>query len=379
MEINGQITDQSGKSIYQYDRTIPINFNGDQMSSIQYKLFSYQDMFPLVAGEYKFSALMKNTVSKEFTSAEANLVIPDIPALQLSQLILANRVNKDTQYKGKNKPFLMGDIQLVPTPRNDFIRGDSLFVHFQIQGMTDVLRERVSLEYIISNEKEQVHSAIKNVKDYSDLPDIIEEFPLADFQPAYYKMRVSLLDENRTELFSQEVPFLITHVESLSRPWVVSMPMVSAQDPAFSNILGKQFLNKNDKMKAKPLLEEAYHKNPNIPEFALDLCNILFEEKELQRVKQIAGPFLQDQRKYPFLQVMGQTCQALGEIPEAISYYKENLAYYGTNIFILNSVGDCYYQVKNMEEALIAFERSLEISPNQERIKALVKTIKEIK
>lgn len=379
LEINGQITDQSGKSIYQFDRTIPINFDSDQMSSIKYKLFSYQDMFPLVAGEYKFYSLIKNTISREFTSTEANLIIPDIPALQLSQLILANRVNRDSKYQGNNKPFLMGNIQLIPSPRNDFIRGDSLYVHFQIQGLAAARRESVSVEYSIFKEDEKFHSLSVNGKELPDFPNVLEEFPLANFPPAYYIIKVSLLDENRTELFSQDAPFLITHLESLSRPWIVSMPMVSAEDPAFANILGKQFLNKNDRTKAKPLLEEAYRKNPSSPEFALDWCNILYEDKELQQVKQIAGPFLQDQRKYPFLQVVGQTCQALGEIPEAISFYKEHLAYYGTNILILNSVGDCYYQVNNMKEALIAFERSLEISSDQERIKTLVKAIKEKK
>lgn len=379
LEINGQITDQEGKSIYQFDRTIPIDFGENQMSSIRNKLFSYQDMFPLVAGQYKFFSLLKNTVSKEFTSIEANLVIPDIPALQLSQLILANRINKDTEYKGKNKPFLIGNIQLIPSPRNDFVRGDTLFVHFQIQGLTAELKEGVSIEYSIFKEKEKVHSLLKNGKEYSDLHDIIEQFPLANFPPAYYTIKVLLLDENQMEVFSQEAPFLITHVESLSRPWIVSMPMVSLEDPVFANILGKQFMNKNDKIKAKPLLEQAYQKNPNNPDFALDLCNILFGNKEFQRVKQIVDPFLLDQRKYPFLQLMGQTCQSLGELPEAISFYKEYLDYFGTNIFVLNSTGDCYYQLNNLEEALIAFEKSLEISPDQERIKALVKTIREKK
>lgn len=273
----------------------------------------------------------------------------------------------------------MGNIQLIPSPRNDFIRGDSLYVHFQIQGLAAARRESVSVEYSIFKEDEKFHSLSVNGKELPDFPNVLEEFPLANFPPAYYIIKVSLLDENRTELFSQDAPFLITHLESLSRPWIVSMPMVSAEDPAFANILGKQFLNKNDRTKAKPLLEEAYRKNPSSPEFALDWCNILYEDKELQQVKQIAGPFLQDQRKYPFLQVVGQTCQALGEIPEAISFYKEHLAYYGTNILILNSVGDCYYQVNNMKEALIAFERSLEISSDQERIKTLVKAIKEKK
>ena len=379
LEINGQITDEAGKSIYQFDRTIPINFDENQMSNIRYKLFSYQDMFPLVAGQYKFSSLLKNTISKEFTSIEADLIIPDIPALQLSQLILANRISTDTKYQGKNKPFLLGNIQLIPSPRNDFLRGDTLYVHFQIQGLAAELMDSVSLEYSIFHENEKVHSLLKKSKEYPNLPDVFEEFPLGNFPPAYYTIKVSLLNENRMEVFSQEASFLITHLESISRPWIVSMPMVSPEDPAFANILGKQFLNKNDKIKARPLLEEAYRKNPNNPDFALDFCSILFGDKEFQQVKQTAGPFLLNQRKYPFLQVVGQSCQSLGELPEAISFYKEYLSYYGTNIFVLNSVGDCYYQMNNLEEALTAFEKSLEISPDQERIKTLVKTIREKK
>lgn len=376
LEINGQISDPKGNMIYQFERTIPIEFNSNQMDSIRNKLFSYQDMFPLAAGKYTFSSLMKNTVSKEFTSVEEEITIPEKSGLRMSSLVLANRVNDNSQYKGKNKPFLIGDKQLIPSPRNDFAKKDTLYVYFQIQGLTPALKEKGSLEFSIIKEGEKVYSSEKKIKDYPDPANIIEQFPLVDFPPAYYDIRISLQNGDRTELLSQSAPFYISHLLYLSRPWVVSMPVASSEDPVTINILGNQFLKKGEEAKALSLLEEAYNKNPTSQKFAFDLSRVLFKAKEFQRIKQIASPFLQDQKKFAFLQIVGQSCQALGEYSQAVAYYKEYLAHFGTNIPVLNSIGDCYYRLGIYDEALTAWEKSLKINPAQERIKKLVMSIK---
>jgi predicted negative regulator of RcsB-dependent stress response len=52
---------------------------------------------------------------------------------------------------------------------------------------------------------------------------------------------------------------------------------------------------------------------------------------------------------------------------------------FGTNISVLNSLGDCHLALGQKEEALTAYEKSLEIEPNQEKIKALIRTLKEKK
>jgi GWxTD domain-containing protein len=379
LEITGQISDESGKSIYQFDKTIPIEFDEDQMSSIRNKLFSFQDMFPLVTGTYKFSVLMKNVVSREFTSVERDLIISNATFPQISQLTLANRLDKSLKYKDRNKPFLIGDFQLIPSPRSDFTKEDTLYVYFQIQGWEDKLKESASLQYFILKEDVEVITRKKNLNEYPDLTNIFEEFVLINLPPDYYKIKVSLINKNREEIFSREAPFLITPRQYLSRPWVISMPMVTSEDPIFANILGNQFLNKNEEAKARTYLEGAYNRNPNNPKFALDLSNLLYKAKEFQRVKQIADPFMHDERKNKFLQTMGNSSQALGEYIEAISFYQEYLSFYGTNIFILNSIGDCYFQLNNTEEALKAWEKSLEISPDQEKIKTRVKNLREKK
>ncbi|GAI91945.1 unnamed protein product, partial [marine sediment metagenome] len=119
LEINGRVSGTEGNSIFQFERTIPIELDQSQMDRIKSKLFSFQDVFPLVEGNYKFSALLKNKVSKEFTSIEQDIVIPKLAKIQMSPLILANRVQKDPEDKRSKKAFLIGDIQFMPSPRND--------------------------------------------------------------------------------------------------------------------------------------------------------------------------------------------------------------------------------------------------------------------
>jgi len=379
LEINGKISDLKGNTIFQFERTIPIKLNKDQLNKITRKLFSFQDIFPLIGGNYKLDLLLKNAVSKEFTSLEKDIIIPEASNLQMSSPILANKIVKNSKYKGKNKAFLIGNIQLIPSPRNDFSLRDNLYLFFQIYGLDEDLKENGYLEFSIFKNSEKIHSFIKCIKEYPDRTNFLEEFSLANFRPANYKIIVSLFNKNKDEILSERSNFYISPVSFLPRPWVLSVPMSSSADPLYLNILGNQLLNKKDIQRAKSLLEKAYRKNPNSIKFALDFSKALFAEKEYQRVKQVALPFLKDQEKYKFLGILGQSCQALGEFGDAISYYKDYLSHYGTNLNVLNSIGECYYILGNIEEALIAWGKSLEIDPKQEKLKKTVESIREKK
>jgi len=379
LEINGKVSGLEGNTVYQFERAIPIEFSEEQMDKIKAKLFSYQDLFPLVGGRYTFNSLVKNTVSKEFTSVEADITVPDSRSLRMSPLVLANKIDRDSQYKEKNKPFLFAGSQLVPSPRNDFTSKDTLYVYFQIQGMTENLREKGILEYSILKESEKVHTKLKSVREYSDAKNFLVEFPLTNFSPAYYTVNVSLLGQNKEEVLSQKSLFYITALAYLPRPWILSLPLPPSSDPVYKNILGTQYFNKKDMQKAPLFLEEAYRRNPSSPKFALDFCQVLFLAKDYRGLKQVALPFLQEKTKYEFLQLLGQSSQALGEFEEAISYYKDYLSHFGTNIAVLNSIGECYYRLGNTDEALVAWEKSLEIDSRQEKLRSLVKSIKEKK
>ncbi|MFW6160069.1 MAG: GWxTD domain-containing protein, partial [Acidobacteriota bacterium] len=380
ININGKVSDIDGNTIFQYEKTVPIKFNKDQLANIKNKLFSFQDMFPLIEGNYKFDLLLKNTVSKEFTSFEKSLTIPETSSFQMSPRILANRIIRDSKYKGNNKPFLLNDIQLVPSPRSDFVPQDILYLYFQIYGMKTDMRENGYLEYAFFKENDRdkpVLTKRKSLKDYPGPEHLLEEFPLTDFSPGHYLIKVSLFDNREDIVIFEQSFFSISPFSSMPRPWVLSFPMPPSNHPMYSNIIGNQLLNKKHLSEAKALLGKAYHQEPLNVKFALDFSHILYLIKDYRGVKETAEKFLDHQEKHRFLELLGKSCQKLGEFQQAISYYKEYLSHYGTNLNILNSVGECYYNLGNKKEALVAWEKSLEINPNQENIKKVVESIKE--
>jgi len=383
LEINGQVSDTQGNMIFQFERTIPVELDQSQMDRIKSKLFSFQDIFPLVEGNYKFRALLKNKVFKEFTSMEQDIFIPQPGQAQMSPLVLANRIQKDPKDKGSKKAFLIGDIQFVPSPRNDFSREDTLYLAFQIYPLDGDLREGGLLEYSIFKQNftdtEKILSFAKGLKEYADPTSFFEEFALKDLPPDHYLIRVALLDKNKREVLSRESNFYISQFSSLPRPWILSLPGPPPDNPVYLNILGNQLLNKKAIPEAKALLEKAHQKNPNSPQFALDLCRVLFMVKDYQGAKGVGLPFYQNQGKNEFLGLLGQSCQALREYEDAISYYKAHLSHFGTNINTLNSIGECYHQLGNIEEALIAWEKSLELSPKQENIRKLIDSLRQNK
>ena len=187
LEINGKLSDLKGNTIFQFERTIPIKLNKDQLNKITKKLFSFQDVFPLIGGNYKLDLLLKNASSKEFTSVEKDIIIPETSNLQMSSPILANKIVNNSKYKGKNKAFLIGNIQLVPSPRNDFSLRDNLYLFFQIYGLDEDLRENGYLEFSIFKGSEKIHSFIKSIKEYPDRTNFLEEF-YTDYPLSYQQI-----------------------------------------------------------------------------------------------------------------------------------------------------------------------------------------------
>ncbi|MBE3129647.1 MAG: tetratricopeptide repeat protein, partial [Acidobacteria bacterium] len=367
--VNGIVSDAQGKTVYQFDRVIPVELSSDQFPKIKDRLVSFQDAFPLIEGDYKLSVLWKNTISKEFTSVEATLKIPPARSLTLSTPILANRTVRNPAFAGQVKPFTVGETQLVSSPRNDFVASDTLTLYCELGGLTAELKRSGSVSITITRDDQVVASTVKALGNAGAPFRILEEFPLASFPPAYYMASVALVDGAKAEVVSSKAAFYISPSQALPRSWILYSPLPAAGAPYFSNVLGMQYLQAGDTGKARTLLEEAFRRSPDSIPFALDFCRVLFTVKDYEAVRNVATPFFRDQKKYEFGQFLGESSQALGSYAEAIGYYKDYLTSFGTNLNVLNSIGECYVKTGNFQGALTAWKKSLELNPAQNELK----------
>ena len=378
LQVNVMVSDLKGIPVYQYEKDVPIEFSEDQVAKIKDRLFSLQDMFPLVEGAWKLNLLLKNMISKEFTSAESRITVAPASSLEMSPFVLANRINENTEFRGKNKPYLVQEVQLSPSPRNDFAQKDTLYLFFQVQGLTDDLKAGGRLQYTIANEQETVYTAVKDIRTYPKAPDFLEPIPLAELPPSLYKIKVALLDASGKEALSRDAEFFVSLAPSLPRPFIVSIPLPPSGDPAYDYVIGTQYLNLKDFKEAGPRLEKAYRSNPESLPYALDYCKWLYTSGDHASVRRIGDAFLKLQ-KYELTGLQGQSAQAMGDYEAAVAYYLDYLDHFGTNINVMNSIGDCYFKLGRNEDALKIWEKSLELSPNQDRIRKLVEAIKEKK
>jgi len=372
--LNGNISDHKGNTIFQYERSIPVEFDQEKFNNIKTKKYSFHDVFPLVEGSYKFNLLVKNEASKEFTFIEKDITISQDSSLSMSDLILAYSEEKDLSKK--KKAFKVQDFQLYPSPRNNFVPKDDLVLLFQIFGLSEETKEKGSFEIAIYKGEEKFRSRQKALREYDSLDFFMEKFSLVDFPPAYYKMRVALLDQDKNEVLFKENWFSISPVITLPRPWINSIVHNSSDDPGYFYVLGSQLFKKKEYKRARILLERAYRRYPASLQFALGFSNVLFILKEYKPIVEILAPFL-IKKNFEVLELIARSHHSLGKFNKAVSLYKEYISHYGANYFVLALLGDCYYQIGNKKEALKAWEKSLELNPNQAEIKKLVNSIKQ--
>ncbi len=374
------LTDQEGKTIFQYQKTYSLNFDKEQLQDIKLKSYSIQDMFPLVPGQYKLNVLLKNTVSKEFTSFESDIFIPEATSLVMTPLLLGYKVEPLTGPRKYYKPFAVDRYQLFCQPNRAFTLKDDLVSFFQVHGLNPDLVEKGTLQYTLIKEEQEISRETEKIQESEDKTNFVKIFPLRNFSPGYYSLKVALIDADGNEILQEKNEFSLAALERIARPWVITRAVPTTYSMEYSFILGDQYLNKGQFKEARALLESVYRRNPANLKYAYGFSRVLFLLKEYKEIKNVLQPFLSStQENHEFLRLLGQSSQALKEYEAAIQHYKNYLSHTGTNLLILNSIGECYSLLGKMEEAITAWEKSLEIDPNQQVIKEKIRSLKEKK
>jgi GWxTD domain-containing protein len=381
LKVNGKVSSLEGKTIYQFEKNISLDFDQEKMKSVSRQPLLIYDMFPLIPGNYKFSVIIKNEVSKEFTSLEQDLLIPqDEQALQMTPLILGYKLNKNPAKQNKLRPFELGSTQVYFQPNRVFLRQDSLVLAFQINGLSQEIKEKGVIKFSFLKGGQEFQSATKKPAECPELPNVIEQFSLQNFPPAHYSVHVSLAVDGKEYLFESE-DFDVTYLEAMPRPWLYSKILPETSDPVYSYIIGTQLFNSGRMTEARAALEEANQKRPDSVDFALNLAQAYVALGEYQKIESVLLPFLNQPEppKYELLFIMGKAYQSREEFRKAVEVFDKAISHYGLNIHLLNTIGECHFRLGERNEALAAWQKSLEINPDQPQIKKIVEALKEKK
>jgi len=370
-----RVVDLEDKTIFQMERNIPIELKKEELEAIGKRPFHLYDSFPIISGNYTFNLLLENTVSKEFTSFETRLRVPPPGQLQIGSLILARNI-KDLPEGKIHRAYQVGNIQIYPTMNNTFLGEDKLHLFFQIYNLTPELKESGLLKYTFFKEQQTSYAFDKKVADYGSSRDFMEAISLEALDPGRYAVKVSLFDQDGSELLSESEEFRITE-PPLPGSWVSAQTSPPANDPFYANIIGRQYLNKGERENALKELSSAYEREPENLEYALDYSRALLISKQFSRVLDILTPFIDtEELNFDLFYYLGEASKNTGQYEQAVYYYQSALSYKGNVVEILNSIGFSYLELGDQDQALRAFEKSIEINPQQEQIKVQIEKIK---
>ncbi|MDH5743881.1 MAG: tetratricopeptide repeat protein, partial [Candidatus Aminicenantes bacterium] len=377
--LNGSVTDLEGKLIYQFEKEYTIDLDEEKAQTIRQMPFQINDMFPLVPGNYRFSLLLKNSVSKEFSSFEETVIIPEestSPEISALLFCYSSREMRGTQKA--MRPFQIRNRLLFSQPGNTFQSSEKMTIFFQLYGLNYELMDGGKLEFSFHKGEEAVKSFSHDLKDYAHPTDILEEISLAEFPSADYTLKVTLQDQSGQVLAIRSQMFSISPISGFPRPYIQSKALPAVNDALNDFRIGSQLFNKGDIERAAIEFEKALSKKPGEMNFAISLAKTYFNLKRYEDIERVLTPFHrgEEAREYYVYYYLGQSAQARDEFAKAIGYYKEAISHFGLNIFLLNAIGECFFRLNNLPEARTAWEKSLEIKPDQPQIQEKLSKMK---
>ncbi len=379
--LNGNVTDLEGKVIYQFEKEYSLNLDEDKIKSIAQIPFQINDMFPLIPGSYIFSLLIKNTVSKEFSSFEETISIPErITRPEISSLLLCYSTKEMKSAQTIMRPFQTGQKLLFSQPKNIFISSEKMTIYFQLYGLSEELIKTGKLKYSFIKGDETIKSFSRNITEYSDSTNILEEISLSEIPAANYTLKVSIQDQSSRDLAFQSDNFAVSPVTGIPRPFIQSKALPSSNDALNDFRIGTQLFNKGKFEQASIDFEKALSKSPGEMDFAIHLAKTYIVLERYKDVESILNPFLGEENiRYEVYFYLGKSAQARRDFKKAIPHFRDAISHFGLNIYILNALGECYFNLNNIQEAKTAWEKSLEIIPDQPQIQRKLASIREKK
>jgi len=376
--VDGQVRTADGRLVYQFDKTVSLDLTEEQMNDASRAPFDFQDLFPLVGGDYSLSVLLKNEASKEFTSLEQALRIPSAgTAVQMTQPLLGYRVTPLEPEARRMKAFRVGAHQIYCQPNRTFTRQETLAIAFQLHNLAGDVADAGEIKIEFLKDGQPFRTIARKPSDYAGLPDILEQVPLADFLPAHYTVRVSLAMAG-AEVVSAAEEFDLSFAETLPRPWFSSRILPAAGDPFYEEIMGSQLFHLGRLDEARGYLESALRKRPESEETAANLARVSLAQDDAPSAAKVLAPFIAPAKTplYETLVLAAETSKVTKDFARSVELLDRAVTRYGVNATLMNAIGESYEGLGKTKEALAAYERSLQLSPEQPRVKQRVEELR---
>jgi len=377
-----KIEDTDGNPILEKEEEIPLSISPEDYKKHERQLFAFQDVVPVIPGNFTLFMFLKNKTAKDFTSFQTKISIPEIKDSSfIGDAILYHRREKlKENQRGKLKAFTFNGIQYLINTQNQFLPQQEIGLYCQIFNLQHINSKSLHIEIFPINEENPVYELKKPLTEIMtpdglgvDISSIIP----STLKPGYYQAITTLFGSDSEKLLVHKENFIILAQSYPMIPWIYSKlhkPFPNSDD---LYLLAYQYFRRQDFHKAKQNLEKSLAMKESIEAKAL-LAKTLFVLQQYQDSLEVAIPLYETTGDREVAKILAVDYAGLKDWNSALIYL-EKLLEQATEISVLNLTAECYLNLNLPEKALPLLQKSLELDPSQEKIIELKKKIEEKK
>jgi len=379
-QVNASLRD--GETIvFQYTRDFPVYFGESEADRVRANGIAIEDSFPVWEGKYRLIILLTNTVGKEFTILEKDLVVPAVSAVpRIDGPFIGYRF--ETYEREFHVPFKIIDKKLVTDPKNTFGSSEDIAILFNVMNVTEEIRRggeaRISVRGLRPADPvtRSFNVKLSNAGSGSNL-SIPQVFSAKELEPDYYELVISIVAADGRVLDEKKETFVVSPSELVSHPIAHAKKFPLANQFVFNYMLAGQADKMNKRAEAEELYKKAFGLNPGYMEGLVRYAEFLLRTEAFGEALALAERLSADDgRRFEYLSLKGRALMGLQKYEEALKELAEANKIYNSEIQVLNAMGICYQKTGQSRRALDAFEASLKLNPAQEDIKKLVEELK---
>jgi GWxTD domain-containing protein len=372
-----RLEDTQGRLVFEKTEEIPLKLTVEQYKTHERQRFAFQDLLPVIPGEFKALFLLKNKTARDFSSFEIKISVPKEgkAALSVPLLNLGREAIADVP-KASLRAFTFDGYQYLVAARNEFLPAGKMGVFFQawnlntlkLPGPPSFVLEVFSLESGQSLGTFPLSEVTAAGNDPATL-SVTGAFSLSDVKPGYYRAEVSALGPTGQKILSEKENFIVLAQSFPVVPWVYARLRGPFPGPEHLKTLGAQYFLAGDYGRARGVLERALQARDD-PAARLLLAKALYG---LGRFEDSLKQSLLLYERAPdreAAKVIALDYAGLKDWASSLAYLEKLMAE-ATEISVLNLAAECHLNLGHPEKALPLLQKSLSLVPDQPPIKDL--------
>jgi GWxTD domain-containing protein len=366
-----RMEDEKGNLILEKEEEIPLEVTPEQLKKHERRHFAFQDILPVIPGNFTLFFLLKNKTGQDFTSFKTDVFIPGrIQSAHLSNIFLYhNTLELPAAHRNKLRAFTFNGKQYLFNAQNNFLTQENLGLVCQVHNLAGADGRTALIEILPLAGDTALHSVRKPLREVMSGDGMTLDsgpLPLSSIKPGYYRAALSILDSRGNKILYGKENFVLLSQPYSVIPWVYARMHKGTPNKEHIYLLASQYFLSRQYNPAERLVRRSLEISRD-PGSVLLLAKILFAGERFNEALSTAVPLYEGDGNSEAAKIAAVCHVRLGQWSSALIYLEELLKQ-ATELSVLNLAAECYLRLEQPEKALPLLEKSLQLNPGQKDI-----------